>query len=61
MFDLKDGGMILTEVYSQKSHKQGQEAQGFLRELEGTLLAVLRSLGPPKLPSGSSMGTLLCI
>ena len=41
-----------------KSQKEGQEDQGEIKELGGAPLAVLRSPGPPGLPSGSSLGSL---
>ena len=41
-----------------KSQKEGQEDQGEIKEIGGPPLIVLRSPGPPGLPSGSSLGSL---
>ena len=41
-----------------KSRKEGHEDQGQAKELGGTPLAVLRSPGPPGLPSGYPLGSL---
>ena len=52
-FYLQDDSTILTEVYSEKSQKEGQEDHRYVKELEGSPLAVLRSPGRSGLHSGS--------
>ena len=44
--------------YLWKCQKESQEDQGEVKELGGTPLAVIRSPGPPGLPSGSPLDPL---
>ena len=55
---VQDDSVTLTEVYSPEIQKEGQDDQGEVKELG---LAVLRSPGPPGLPSGSPVSILLRI